>query len=159
GLSPTIDPRLSVTSTGGVMGTPTYMAPEAWRGEPMTPCSDVYSLGALLYELGADAPPHRGDSPEVVRRGALTSDALPLAVAAPGIDPRFAAIVDRCLRRDPIERFASGDAVREALEALAAGKPTAKLLARPPQARPTLLLRRAALGGAVLALALFAYHA
>ncbi len=110
----------SVTSPGAVMGTPAYMSPEAWRGEPATPRSDVYSLGAMLYELGAGAPPHRGDSPELTRGAVLAGDAPPLAAVAPGIDPGFAAVIDRCLQRDPTERFASGDAVRDALEALAA---------------------------------------
>ncbi len=110
----------SVTTPGAVMGTPAYMSPEAWRGEPATPRSDVYSLGAMLYELCVGAPPHRGDSPELTWGAVVAGEAPPLAAVAPGIDPGFAAIVDRCLQRDPIERFASGDAVREALEALAA---------------------------------------
>jgi formylglycine-generating enzyme required for sulfatase activity/serine/threonine protein kinase len=114
-----------ITSTGAVMGTPAYMSPEAWRGEPATPRSDVYSLGALLHELAAGVPPHRGDSHAAVRSAVLEAEAPPLATAAPGIDPRFAAIVDRCLRRDPDRRFASGEAVRDALEALATGDPAA----------------------------------
>jgi formylglycine-generating enzyme required for sulfatase activity len=148
----------SITSAGAVMGTPAYMPPEAWHGEPATPRSDVYSLGALLYELGAGAPPHRDDSPEAVRGLALSSDAPPLANAAPGIDPGFAAVVDRCLRRDPRERFASGDAVREALEVLAAGdKTTAKVIPQAPQARPPWRRRWVLFAGAALALACFAY--
>jgi formylglycine-generating enzyme required for sulfatase activity len=148
----------SVTSAGAVMGTPSYMPPEAWRGEPATPRSDVYSLGAMLYELGAGAPPHRGDSPELMWRSVLDRDAPPLATVAPGIDPRFAAVVDRCLRRDPAERFASGDAVREALEVLAAGdKTAASRYARLPRARRLRRARQVIVTGAALALALFAY--
>jgi formylglycine-generating enzyme required for sulfatase activity len=108
-----------LTSVGAVMGSPAYMPPEAWRGEPATPRGDVYSLGALLYELATGGPPHRGDSHDAVRSSAVETDAPPLATAAPGIDPRFAAIVDRCLLRDPQLRFASGDAVCDLLEALA----------------------------------------
>ncbi|HEY0992431.1 MAG TPA: serine/threonine-protein kinase, partial [Kofleriaceae bacterium] len=90
-----------LTRVGAVIGSPAYMPPEAWRGEPATPRGDVYSLGALLYELATGGPPHRGDSQEAVRSSAVETDARPLATTAPGIDPRFAAIVDRCLRRDP----------------------------------------------------------
>jgi formylglycine-generating enzyme required for sulfatase activity/serine/threonine protein kinase len=148
----------SVTTTGAVMGTPAYMPPEAWRGEPATPRSDVYSLGAMLYELAADAPPHSGDSPERIRHAVLAGEAPPLASAVPWIDPRFAAAVDRCLRRDPGERFASGDAVRVALEAVAGDKPAAIRYARPSRARRLRRPRPAVLTGAALVLALTAYN-
>jgi formylglycine-generating enzyme required for sulfatase activity len=118
-----------LTSTGALMGTPAYMPPEAWRGEPATRRSDVYSLGALLYDLAAGVPPHRGESQAAVRSSALDADPPPLATAVPGVDPRFAAIVDGCLRRQPDQRFASGEAVREALEVLAAGDPAAAAVA------------------------------
>jgi formylglycine-generating enzyme required for sulfatase activity/tRNA A-37 threonylcarbamoyl transferase component Bud32 len=127
-----------LTMTGAVIGTPAYMPPEAWRGETATPRSDVYSLGALLYELAAGDPPHRADAHAdahaALRSAALETDARPLAVAVPGVDPRFAAIVDRCLVRDPARRFASGAALCEALEALAAADPSLAL-ARPRRRR------------------------
>ncbi|TMQ10259.1 MAG: hypothetical protein E6J90_06280 [Deltaproteobacteria bacterium] len=152
-----------LASTVAAMGTPAYTPPEAWRGEAATPRSDVYSLGALLYELATGAPPHRGDSQEAVRSSALDTDALPLATAAPRIDPRFAAIVDRCLRRDPAARFASGDEVRASLEALATGDPAAATptsVAPPPdRARPR-RWRTASIGvlGALAALALVGHR-
>jgi formylglycine-generating enzyme required for sulfatase activity len=134
------------------------MPPEAWRGEPATLRSDVYSLGTMLYELGAGALPHPGDSPEAIWRSVLARDAPPLATVAPGIDPRFAAVVDRCLRRDPTERFASGDAVREALELLpASDKAAASRYARSLRARRLRRPRRMVVTVAALALALFAY--
>jgi formylglycine-generating enzyme required for sulfatase activity len=91
----------------------------------------------------------------------LNSDPPPLASAAPGIDPGFAAVVERCLRRDPAERFASGDEVREALEALAVGaKTAARALARPSRGRRPSRSRRAIVAGVVLAFALvlFTYY-
>jgi formylglycine-generating enzyme required for sulfatase activity len=94
-------------------GTPDYMAPEVWRGEPPTRRSDVYSVGAVLFELIHGAPPFSGV--------ALTD--LDLVVAerdAPALDtePRVAALVARCLARDPEQRFASGEELREAAERL-----------------------------------------
>jgi formylglycine-generating enzyme required for sulfatase activity/serine/threonine protein kinase len=153
-----IDPLLSVTSTGEAAGARLSMSPDAWCGEPAMPRSDVYSLGALLYWLGAGAPPRGARSPGA--GAAFAVDPPPLTVAAPGIDAGFAGIVDRCLRRDPSERFASGDAVLEALEALAPGDaPPARVGARPAQERLPARPRRAVLVGAALALALawFAY--
>jgi formylglycine-generating enzyme required for sulfatase activity len=99
-----------------VQGTPLYMAPEIWRGESATRRSDVYSLGALLFELCAGEPPHKGIPVNLLARHTARRDAKPLLQAAPSVDPRLAAIVDRCLDRIPEARFASGDELREALE-------------------------------------------
>jgi serine/threonine protein kinase/formylglycine-generating enzyme required for sulfatase activity len=103
---------------GSLVGTPYYMSPEAWAGEELTARSDVYSLGVILYELCAGKGPFR-DVPwrelsEVVR----TRDARPLAEAAPGVDPGLAAVIDRCLRREPSERYSSAAAMLDALEQL-----------------------------------------
>src|SRR5262249_22449740 len=77
---------------GAVVGTPDYMAPEVWRAEPATRRSDVYSLGALLYELCAGRAPHEDvpvyELPKVVQE----REPKPLAQASPGADRRFAAI-------------------------------------------------------------------
>lgn len=101
-----------------IAGTPLYMAPEIWRGEPVTRETDIYAMGALLYELCAGAPPHIEVPLTELPRIASEQDAPPLLRVAPTVDPRFAEIVDRCLKRDANKRFASGDDLREALEAL-----------------------------------------
>lgn len=108
----------SLTHVGDVLGSPLYMAPEIWRGEPATRQADIYSLGTVLYELCAGHAPHEGvPLPELPLR-VQDHDARPLAEVAPNADPRFCAIVDRCLRRNPQDRFESGDALRAALEQL-----------------------------------------
>jgi serine/threonine protein kinase/formylglycine-generating enzyme required for sulfatase activity len=99
-------------------GTPYYMAPEIWRGERATRRSDVYSLGALLYELCAGAPPHGGTPLHALPQKVMDCDARPLAEAAPLTDGHFARLIDQCLRRDPTARLASGEELREALEQL-----------------------------------------
>lgn len=109
----------SRTQPRRLAGTPLYMAPELWRLEPASPRADVYALGVLLYELCRGAPPHAG-LPLAAQRNVA---APPLAEAVPGVDPRLAAIVDRCLRHDPSLRYADGDALRGALEQLAAPAP------------------------------------
>jgi formylglycine-generating enzyme required for sulfatase activity len=127
-LDPEASPNLGARSLDGVflpslpsgalVGTPYYMSPEAWAGEELTARSDVYSLGVVLYELCAGRGPFRDvpwrELPEVVR----TRDARPLAEAAPGVDAAFAAVIDRCLRREPCERFASAAQLLDALECL-----------------------------------------
>ena len=110
----------SISSTeddGGVMvGTPHYMAPETWMGQPATRKADVYSMGVLLFELFTGKTPHEGVPFASLPTQAMTVPAPPLATVAPGVDPALAAIVDRCLSLDPSARFASGEELREALE-------------------------------------------
>ena len=99
----------------GLTGTPDYMAPEVWDGEPPTRRSDVYSMGAVMFELIAGEPPFAGVPVGELGRAVHERDAPPLAT-----EPRVAALVARCLARDPDERFASGEELREAVERLTA---------------------------------------
>lgn len=101
-------------------GTPHYMAPEVWAGQALTRRSDVYSMGALLYELCAGKPPFAGCQPRELSLHVMRGAIEPIAAAVPDIDPRLAEVVDRCLRRDPAERWASAEELREALEQIEA---------------------------------------
>ncbi len=110
-----------LTQYGDVVGSPLYIAPEIWRGEPATRRADIYSLGTLLYELCAGVAPYEGLTLAELPLRVQENEVPPLAEAAPGADPRFCAIVDRCLRRNPAARYESGDALRAALEQLSGG--------------------------------------
>ena len=116
--APAVPDGSRVTATGIRMGTPRYMSPEAWRGEPATAQSDIYSLGVVLYELAAGRAPFGAASAEELARRVLGEDAPPLTDAAPWVPASVAAVVDRCLRRVPGERFASADMLRRELEAV-----------------------------------------
>jgi serine/threonine protein kinase/formylglycine-generating enzyme required for sulfatase activity len=111
-----------VTADGAVLGTPSYMAPESWQGQPATTATDVYSLGALVFELCAGAPPFAGLGVNLdeLARIVTTTDAPSLASRCADAPTALIAVVDRCLRRAPADRFADGEALRVALEALAA---------------------------------------
>ncbi|RKG86714.1 nSTAND1 domain-containing NTPase [Corallococcus terminator] len=124
---PTAQGDAAVPATGGpdpapvpaaLAGTPLYLAPELWRGEPASRASDVYALGVLLYELCAGVAPHDGVPVEALGRAVEEQPPRSLADVAPALPPGLAAVVDRCLALNPAHRFASGDALREALEAL-----------------------------------------
>jgi eukaryotic-like serine/threonine-protein kinase len=109
--------------TRHVVGTPLYLAPELWRGEPASRRSDLYALGILLYELLAGAAPHSGVPTAVLRGVVGRSDIARIGEVVPGLDPGFAAIIDRLVERDPGARFASADALVVALEECAAPTP------------------------------------
>jgi formylglycine-generating enzyme required for sulfatase activity/predicted Ser/Thr protein kinase len=106
GLAERVDPAASAGSRAAA-GTLLYMAPECRAGAPATPRSDLYSLGLVLHELCA---------------GRLPEERLDGTVAGLGsgvdVDPDLAAIIERCVRSDPKERFASADLLCEALERL-----------------------------------------
>ena len=111
------------------VGTPLYMAPELWRGEPASPRTDLYALGILLYELLAGRAPHRGVAVEDLGRVVQEEDIAPLRAAAPGVDieSSFAAVVDRLVEREPTARFASAEALIVALEESANPLPATEL--------------------------------
>lgn len=108
----------TLTRSGAMLGTPLYMSPESWQSAPATPQSDVYSLGVMIFELCCGHPPHLADTAIALGWRVISKDAPSLAAVAPGTSPGLAAIVDRCLRRNPAERFASGEELCQALERL-----------------------------------------
>lgn len=111
------------TSPGHLpVGTPDYMAPEVWCGETPSRRADVYSLGAVLFELLAGAPPFGDVEPAALRERVTTAEAPVLRERAPDVDPALAEVVARCLRRDRAVRFTDGDELREALERLHASR-------------------------------------
>lgn len=106
-----------------VFGTPGYLATELWYGDPATRRSDIYSLGILLFELCAGRHPFAHLTNAELPLAVTSTDAPSLATVMAKVDTepsgnlaRLVAIVDRCVRRDPLERFASADELRHALE-------------------------------------------
>ncbi|WP_223753466.1 bifunctional serine/threonine-protein kinase/formylglycine-generating enzyme family protein [Myxococcus sp. RHSTA-1-4] len=97
-------------------GTPRYMAPELFQGEPASPQSDIYSLGVTLYELCTGSTPP-GTPVKGLPHGAPGAD-TPGSGLAPDVDPEFAALIMHCLAPAPAERPGSADLLREALERL-----------------------------------------
>jgi WD40 repeat protein/serine/threonine protein kinase len=110
----------SITDAGALLGTPMYMSPEAWRADPLTAASDVYSLGVVMFELCAGRAPHRGVGFPQLAAVVNAKDAPRLRELAPEVDADFAAVVDRCLARVASERYPTASELRDALEQLAA---------------------------------------
>jgi eukaryotic-like serine/threonine-protein kinase len=104
------------TSAGAILGTAAYMSPEQAKGLPVDERSDIYSFGALLYELLAGNTPFGGGSTAEVLSAVIRDTPAPLQSPA-------AAVVTRCLSKLPQDRFLSMGEVKTALNQLAASKP------------------------------------
>src|SRR5690606_31280497 len=111
---------------GQLLGTPYFMAPEMWRREEASERTDLYSLGVLLYELIAGAGPFRGVAMDDLPGAVQEIDARPLRSVAPAAPEGLAALVDRCLRRDPAARPSSADDLLAQLEALRPSRAAAR---------------------------------
>ena len=107
-----------ITSTGLVLGTPTYMAPEQAAGDPVDHRADLYSLGCIAYELLAGEPPFTGDSAREVIGAHLGDDPAPITDHRAGLPPSLAALVMRLLAKRPDDRPQSADEVLRVLETL-----------------------------------------
>jgi serine/threonine protein kinase len=99
------------TQTGAVLGTPAYMSPEQARGErTVDPRTDVYSLGAIFFEMLSGRLPHPGDSPNAILYHISTQPAVPIASVAPDLPRSLVEIVDGALASDPGARPQSAKA-------------------------------------------------
>ncbi len=109
----------TATQTNFVGGTPTYMAPEVCAGRPADARSDLYSLGATLYFMLAGRPPHIGASIGELLIAHMTFEPeFPSKHRGTPITTQLEAIVMRCLKKSPDERFASARELHDALSAL-----------------------------------------
>jgi eukaryotic-like serine/threonine-protein kinase len=107
-----------LTATGAAIGTPSYVSPEQASGASATAASDVYSLGAVLYQLLTGAPPFLGSNPLAVAMAHVELPPPSPAELVADLDPALDALVLRCLAKDPGERFPDGDALAAALTSL-----------------------------------------
>ena len=105
----------SLTRTGDIVGTPAYMSPEQIEGGLITPATDIYSLGIVIYEMLTGELPFSGDTPLSMAIKRLKAPAPSPRLRIPEIDERWEAVVARCLEREPGDRFASTDEIVEAL--------------------------------------------
>jgi hypothetical protein len=110
------------TQIGTVFGTPGFMAPEQARGEEIDPRSDVYALGATLYQLLAGAPPHAGTSATEVIEKTRTREVTPVDTVAPGAPPELVAIVGKALAFHPAGRYPDAGALGEDVRRFLAGQ-------------------------------------
>ncbi len=95
------------TTSGVVIGSAQYVSPEQVAGDPITPASDIYSLGVVLYELVTGQRPFDGPSAAVIALQRLRSDPPPPSTVASDVPPEIDEIVLRALARSPVDRYPS----------------------------------------------------
>lgn len=124
------DGSAQLTGTGQVLGTPSYLAPECVGGQRATPASDLYALGAVLYECLTGRPPFEAETPVALAVAHQRAPVPPLAETAPHVPVAVAAVVERALAKHPTARFSDAQEMRQALSDAAgsgvvpAGPPT-----------------------------------
>lgn len=116
GLTLLVDDTMQ-TQAGMPLGTPAYMAPEAVRGDrrELGPATDIYGLGAILYECLTGRPPFVGHSTAEILRSVTDTDVVPIHRIRSDVPRDLITICQRCLAKQPHDRFASAEDLRDDL--------------------------------------------
>jgi serine/threonine-protein kinase len=108
--------RLTFVGFTPAMGTPDYMAPEQVKGSRGDERTDIYSLGAILYEMATGETPFGGDSPYVIMNARVTGDPVAPRKANPKLTPVLEEIILHAMERDPKRRYPSAAAMKGELD-------------------------------------------
>ena len=142
------------TEAGTVLGTVGYMSPEQARGEPVDFRSDQFSFGSILYEMASGKRAFERPSPAQTLSAIIDTEPEPLSASAPRVPTSLLWVVERCMAKDPEDRYGSTKDLARDLALLrdrSSGAPSGSGVAPPEKRR--LRLSRAGLAAAALAVA------
>ncbi len=145
-----------MTEAGVVMGTAGYMSPEQVRGAPVDPRSDIFSFGAILYEMISGKRAFHRDTPADTMSAILKEEPGDLSETNRNVSPALERIVQHCLEKNPEQRFHSASDIAFDLEHLSGTSSTSSKLTPLPAARPKIGMLPSLIGGAALALVMLA---
>src|SRR5581483_10077831 len=114
-----------MTETGSIIGTAQYLSPEQAKGAPVTPASDMYSVGIVLYEMLTGSVPFTGDTPLEIAMKHLSTTPLPPSEKRPDVPHELDSIVLRALAKDPDDRYQSAEEMDADLARAAREQPVA----------------------------------
>lgn len=122
GIAHLAEDQERLTKTGMTLGSPMYMAPEQIVGKPVQPCSDIYAMGVILYELLAGEPPLTGANPRELYLNHLSRTPQPIGARVEGLPEALQEIVHSMLAKRPGDRPADAEALSEDLTAVLEGR-------------------------------------
>jgi serine/threonine protein kinase/Tol biopolymer transport system component len=125
-------PLSPLTTAGSIIGTIQYMAPEQIEGKDADTRSDIFALGAVLYEMASGNKPFQGKSQISLASSILEKDPEPISAIKPLTPTAFEHVVTTCLRKNPEERFQTAHDVKLELQWIAADRSAPAVAALPP---------------------------